>query len=1280
MLKNLYIFSGKSEKVSSDLTNFLKKYDVKVTTSIFYAISSNERLSKNIIDKLATILDGKQISKNKNFNSSSILIAHRSANLSSWSEKSYQILSSCNISHEFDIEKLTYIDFRGNAKYARDFYKSKDQIIDKMTQSVIFGSNDIEKYLFKDNVLVQESDHSIIPLRKLKNYNKLMGLALNEPEIKYLNDIYKKIGRDPTDIELMMFSQINSEHCRHKIFNSSVTYNKEKPVTLFSLIKDTYRNYSKDIISAYSDNCSAIASHKKNFLYTDKNIYKTKFIKSCYIIKAETHNHPTAIAPYEGAATGSGGELRDEGATGIGSIPKVGFSGFTLSNLNIKGDKKIWEKKSLLTPDRIKTPLDIIINAPIGSARYNNEFGRPSIFGYFRTFEQEKLRSRSIKSNIGYHKPVMIAGGLGSLNTNHAHKRKLKHDDLLIVLGGPSYLIGIGGGAASSLSSGQSNEELDYASVQRDNPEMERRCQEVINQCIYSESNNPIKSIHDVGAGGLSNAIPEIVHESGMGADINLFDIPLAERQMTPLEIWCNESQERYVIAISKSNLSKFTKITKRENCPFAVIGKVNKSKKLRVFTHHNDLVIDLKMSSLLGKPPIPKITISKSKNTIEKSPIVKMKFEKTARLILEVPSVSDKGFLITIGDRSVTGLVSRDQMIGKNQVPVSNVAITLTDHNSNTGEVMTIGERPMLSVNDAQASVDLAFAEIITNISCCNIKKIENIKLSANWMASSSDANELRNLYLGVKRLSSLCKKLNITIPVGKDSLSMKTTWQKSKKTNEVVSPMTLVLSGFSLIDNVKKIVTPDLKGNGELFLLDLSHGNQRLGGSAAEQIYSKCSADTPRIESTKTLKDFFDLSQVLINKEIITAYHDRSDGGLFATLTEMAFAGNKSLSIDLLPRKISSELDLCKFFFNEELGVVVEVAQNQVNKFLKISKKYLNDDSVIHIGHSLEKHTQNISINSYRKFNFKLSELRKSWSKLAFNIQCLRDNPHTAAQEYKSKINSHITNSNHKDNFVFKKNIIRKVYKKRKPKIAILREQGVNGHKEMANAFHQSGFDCYDIHTNDLSSNLSKFNGLVACGGFSFGDVLGAGRGWSQKIVNNPQYKEEMEKFFHDKNKFALGVCNGCQMLSHLTEIIPGSQHWPKFQQNQSRQFEARLSRVVINNNNSIFMKNMTGSVLPLIVSHGEGRAVFKKKNDHKDAIINYVDYYNKKTNEYPDNPNGSIDGVTGFTNKDGRVTIMMPHPERLFNLNNYSYYPEEWEDSPWKQFFYNARNWLK
>ena len=1043
------------------------------------------------------------------------------------------------------------------------------------------------------------------------------------------------------------------------------------------MIKSTYRN-NDDVISAYKDNSSIIKGKTINELIIAKNL-KYKNIKSPenYIIKAETHNHPTAISPYSGAATGSGGEIRDEGATGRGSAPKVGFCGYTLSNLNIPANKKKWEINSAKYPSRIKTSYEIIIDAPIGAARYNNEFGRPNIFGYFRTFEQE-IDKKPSSVKLGYHKPIMIAGGIGYINNKFTSKNKLHNGNLIVILGGPSFRIGIGGGAASSMQSGTSSEKLDFSSVQRDNAEIQRRCQEVINACTYLKD-NPIVSIHDIGAGGLCNAVPEIVNDFGMGADISLDKVMNAELSMSSLEIWCNESQERYVIIIKENDLAKLEGICKRENCPFYVIGSVTSKKHLKV-THGSDVPIDMPMKYLLGKPPIDAIKISEYSSSVasdnNKYPAISL----CIKNVLQLPCVSDKGFLITIGDRSVSGLVARDQLIGPNQVPVSNLSITKTDINSLSGQALTIGEKPNVASINAPNSIEMAFGEVITNLSSVYIGDLGKVKLSANWMANSSDKKELLNLYQGVERLSKICMKSNIVIPVGKDSLSMSTKWDNNQSC-EVKSPLSLVLSAFASIEDVNNYVTPYTNRNSQLFLIDLGRGKDRMGGSALDQTESYINHESPNINNLDDLLNYFKLSQELIRKKLLNAYHDRSDGGLITTLIEIGFASN--MSVDLTNNIKKSKNEHIKFLFNEELGGVFAIDKKNEKEFLKLVRKYKLDAITHKIGtiSNEDKPKFNIGSCNYSK---SLSVLRKYWSELSYLIQTKRDNKKTALSEYKAKIKCHQSNQSLTPKLCFKLSNVRKKYlnKKNKPKIAIFREQGVNGHKEMANAFNLASFDCYDINTNDIISNpglLDEYHGLVACGGFSYGDVLGAGRGWANKIIYNDDALNSLSKFFSDKNKFSLGICNGCQMLSNLKSIIPGSDHWPEFVQNSSNQFEARQVLVKIPKSNSILFKDMDKSILPIIVSHGEGKISIKNRNMIKKATMQYVDMKGKYTNEYPYNPNGSLDGIAGFCNNDGRINIMMPHPERLPHINNFSWAPEEWKISPWLKLFNNAREWV-
>ena len=1233
-----------------------------------FLVISKESLDKAIISKISQIIDAKICNHLFQNNYSYSAIFQRSGVNSPWSSKAKDIIDSCISFSSYEIERFTLYEYRNS--YKKEFSTQYD----RMTEILISSANSIQKKI-KQKYNSRQSKFKTIPIKNLNRTNKKMGLAMSASEINYLEKVYKKIKRNPTDIELMMFSQINSEHCRHKIFNSDFYIsNKKKNKTLFSMIKSTYKTKNKDVLSAYTDNSSIIKGNKINELVISHNKkYQYKRTTENYIIKAETHNHPTAISPYAGAATGSGGEIRDEGATGRGSIPKSGFCGYTLSNLNIPNNQKAWEKQSFKYPSRIKSSYEIIINAPIGAARYNNEFGRPNTFGYFRTYEHQDENSKD--SAYGYHKPIMIAGGIGYIKDKYAFKKKLQNNDLIVILGGPSFRIGIGGGAASSMQSGLSTEDLDFASVQRDNAELERRCQEVINACTYL-NDNPIVSIHDIGAGGLCNAVPEIVNDSKMGANISLDNVAIAESNMSSLEIWCNESQERYVLIIHENNLAKFENICKRENCPSYVIGKVT-SKKSLIVTHGTQTPINLPMKYLLGKPPITPIKIKKIASQFYDDNTNYPSFKECIKNVLQLPSVSDKGFLITIADRSVTGLISRDQLIGPNQIPVSNFSITKTDINSKSGQVCTIGEKPNIASCDSESSIDMAFGEVITNISSAYVEDLGRIKLSANWMANSSNEKELHSLYSSVDRLSSLCSKCNIVIPVGKDSLSMSTKWF-DKKPKEVESPLSLVLSAFSSIKDVNKYVTPQASGNSDLYLIDLGRNKNRMGGSALHQTMNISNNTPPRINSMKELIAYFNCTQELIKKNLLNAYHDRSDGGLIITLIEMAFASNMSAVVNRFDCD-----DYIKFIFNEELGGVFAISNKNKDEFLRIIKKHKLNDNIYHLGKL--KFDNNPAL-TLKQLDYKetLCNLRKDWSELSYLIQSKRDNKKTAYDEYKSKIESHKNISKNIEpeiNFSLKNINKRFLSLQKKPKIAIFREQGVNGHKEMANAFKLVGFDCYDINTNDVIRNpniLEDFVGLVACGGFSYGDVLGAGRGWANKIIHNENAYSSLSKFFTDKNKFSLGICNGCQMLANLRTIIPGCDHWPDFISNTSNQFEARQVLVKIAKTKSIFFRDMDKSILPVIVSHGEGKISINKKNVKK-PTLSFVDNFGNLTMNYPYNPNGSAHGATGFCNNDGRINIMMPHPERLIHVNNYSWAPKTWKHSPWLKFFINAREWV-
>ena len=1022
-------------------------------------------------------------------------------------------------------------------------------------------------------------------------------------------------------------------------------------------------------------------------------------------MKVETHNHPTAISPYPGAATGSGGEIRDEGATGIGSKPKAGLVGFSVSNLRIPNFEQPWET-DFGKPDRIVSAFDIMMEGPLGGAAFNNEFGRPAILGYFRTYE-EQVNSFNGSEVRGYHKPIMLAGGLGNIRDEHVQKREIVVGAHLIALGGPAMNIGLGGGAASSMASGQSAENLDFASVQRENPEMERRCQEVIDKCWQLGEQNPIAFIHDVGAGGLSNAFPELVSDGGRGGVFELRNVPNDERSMTPHEIWCNESQERYVIAVSDENLETFKQICARERAPFAVVGRATEEEHLTVTDAHFagnetlDTPIDLPLDVLLGKTPkIFKDVVSQTAAG-DKLVVADITLSDAADRVLSLPTVAEKTFLITIGDRSVTGMVNRDQMVGPWQVPVADCGVTASALDSYHGEAMSLGERTPVALLNFGASARLAVAESLTNIAGTDIGDLNRIKLSANWMSPAGHPGEDAGLYEAVKAIGEeLCPALGLTIPVGKDSMSMKTQWQENGEDKSVTSPMSLIITAFGAVEDIRKTVTPQLRtdlGDTRIVAIDLSKGKNRLGGSCLAQVYKQLGNETPDVDSPEVLKGFFNAMQTLVRDEKLIAYHDRSDGGLFASVVEMAFAGHTGVDIDLtaLTSESGNDVDV---LFNEELGAVIQIRESDVDAIHSVLAEHGVLDYCTDIGRINNEDTLRFTRDGAVVLENSRTYYRTLWAQTTFRMQSLRDNPECAQQEHDVKYDTEDPGLNVELSFDINEDIVAELIAKdaqganhtvSNPRIAILREQGVNSHVEMAAAFDRAGFIAIDVHMSDILSgrtDLADFNGLVACGGFSYGDVLGAGEGWAKSILFNKNAKAMFKAFFEREDTFSLGVCNGCQMLSNLKEIIPGAQAWPRFVQNKSERFEARFSLVEIQENPSIFFDGMAGSRMPIAVSHGEGRAEFSSDdaidaaNESGTVAMRYVDNYGHITETYPANPNGSPDGITALTTTDGRVTIMMPHPERVFRTVANSWHPDEWqEDSPWVRMFRNARKFI-
>ncbi|HHJ15663.1 MAG TPA: phosphoribosylformylglycinamidine synthase, partial [Gammaproteobacteria bacterium] len=1118
--------------------------------------------------------------------------------------------------------------------------------------------------------------------------NTELGLALSDDEIDYLLDSFTALGRNPNDIELMMFAQANSEHCRHKIFNANwVIDGKPQDTTLFNMIRASHKASPDGVLSAYHDNSAVIAGNPvKRFLADSRSgEYRAVAERAHIQIKVETHNHPTAISPFPGAATGSGGEIRDEGATGRGAKPKAGLCGFSVSNLRIPGFARPWETDHG-KPARIVSALDIMLEAPLGAAAFNNEFGRPNLCGYFRTFE-ERVPGPAGEEVRGYHKPIMIAGGYGNIREEHIEKLGIPAGAQIVVIGGPAMLIGLGGGAASSMSSGASCENLDFASVQRGNPEMERRCQEVIDRCWAMGGDNPILSIHDVGAGGLSNAVPELVNDAGRGGAFELRAVPNDEPGMSPMQIWCNESQERYVLAVSAQRMEEFQALCERERCPFEVLGEATEEPQLVLGDGYFDNTpIDLPMSLLLGKPPkmlrdVHHRTFSKPELELP-SDITDMAYR-----VLRLPAVASKQFLITIGDRSITGQVTRDQMVGPWQVPVADVAVTCADYQGHRGEAMAMGERPPLALVEPAASGRMAVGEAITNMAAARIDALSDIRLSANWMAPAGHPGEDAGLFDTVRAVGAeLCPRLGIAIPVGKDSLSMKTVWQKDGEDRSVTGPLSLIITGFAPVSDVRLTLTPQLRtdcGDTDLLLIDLGKGHNRLAGSALAQVYKQVGHHAPDLDDPDALKSFFAAIQDLNQAGLLLAYHDRSDGGLFATLCEMSFAGHCGLSVQLDDLGDDPRASL----FNEELGAVVQVRHCDTDTVLETLREAglgrhshvigtLRDDDRLCFTYARQPLCDEMRV-----------DLQRAWAETSYLMQSLRDNSACAEQEFAALLDSSDPGLQPVLSFDADENpVAPMIATGARPKVAILREQGVNGQLEMAAAFDAAGFACQDVHMSDIIAgriDLAGFSGLVACGGFSYGDVLGAGQGWAKSILFNPGARDTFSAFFARADSWGLGVCNGCQMMSGLKDIIPGAAHWPRFVRNTSEQFEARFSLVEVLPSASLLLDGMAGSQLPIAVAHGEGRAEFDEPDaaqqllDSRRVALRYVDHYGAATEQYPLNPNGSPLGITGLCSDDGRFTIMMPHPERVFRSVQHSWYPDSWgEDGPWLRMFRNAR----
>ncbi|WP_263145397.1 phosphoribosylformylglycinamidine synthase [Pseudomonas sp. RIT-PI-AD] len=1223
------------------------------------------------------------------------LAVPRFGTISPWSSKASDIARNCGLAK---IQRLE----RGIAYYVAGELSDADAqavaaaLHDRMTQLILPRLEDAAE-LFSHAKPRPLTAVDVLGGGRaaLEKANVELGLALADDEIDYLVKSFGELGRNPHDIELMMFAQANSEHCRHKIFNASWDIDGEsQEKSLFGMIKNTHELHREGVLSAYKDNAAVIVGHRAGRFYPDPESrrYGATQEPVHILMKVETHNHPTAIAPFPGASTGSGGEIRDEGATGRGAKPKAGLTGFTVSNLNIPGFEQPWEVP-YGKPERIVTPLDIMLEGPLGGAAFNNEFGRPALTGYFRTFEQAVQTPRGEEVR-GYHKPIMLAGGMGNIREEHVQKGDISVGGKLIVLGGPAMLIGLGGGAASSMATGASSADLDFASVQRDNPEMERRCQEVIDRCWQLGADNPITFIHDVGAGGLSNAFPELVNDAGRGGRFDLRAIPNDEPGMSPLEIWCNESQERYVLSVDAEDFERFKAICERERCPFAVVGEATAERRLTVAdSHFDNHAVDMPLEVLLGKAPRMHRSASREAALGDDFDASGLDLEEALGRVLRHPAVASKSFLITIGDRTITGLVARDQMVGPWQVPVADCAVTATSFDVHTGEAMAMGERTPLALLDAAASGRMAIGETLTNLAAAHIERISDIKLSANWMAAAGHPGEDARLYDTVRAVGmELCPALGIAIPVGKDSMSMKTRWQDEGVDKSVTSPLSLIVTGFAPVSDIRRTLTPQLRldrGETDLILIDLGRGQNRLGGSILAQTHGRLGRQAPDVDDAEDLKAFFAVIQGLNVDGHLLAYHDRSDGGLITSVLEMAFAGHCGVNLVLDPLADRRE-ELAGVLFSEELGAVIQVRQDITADVLAQFSAAGLEDCVAVIGQPLNGSDVVVDFAGEPVFAGQRRLLQRQWSETSYRIQRLRDNAECAEQEFDALLDEENPGLSVKLSFDVNQDIAAPYIKKGvRPQIAVLREQGVNGQVEMAAAFDRAGFAAHDVHMSDILAgrvDLANFKGLVACGGFSYGDVLGAGEGWAKSALFNSRARDAFQGFFERKDSFALGVCNGCQMMSNLHELIPGTEFWPHFVRNRSEQFEARVAMVQVQESASIFLRGMAGSRMPIAIAHGEGHAEFESEealleSDLSGCVaLRFVDNHGKVTEAYPANPNGSPRGITGLCSRDGRVTIMMPHPERVFRAVQNSWRPDDWqEDGGWLRMFRNARHWV-
>jgi phosphoribosylformylglycinamidine synthase len=1219
-----------------------------------------------------------------------LLVVPRIGTISPWSSKATDIAYSCGLASVERIERgVAYYVSRnaGGGLTAAERSALLPLIHDRMTETVLGALKEAEKLFHHFSPKPLTTVDLLSGGRAaLESANRAMGLALSEDEIDYLLDNFQRIKRDPTDVELMMFAQANSEHCRHKIFNADwIIDGKKRDKSLFGMVRHTHTQHPHGTVVAYSDNAAIMEGAEIARFYPDTSgVYRYVTEPTHILMKVETHNHPTAISPFPGAATGSGGEIRDEGATGRGAKPKAGLTGFSVSHLRIPGFAQPWERGGIGKPGRIASALQIMLEGPVGGASFNNEFGRPNLCGYFRTFEQ------TVNGAVrGYHKPIMLAGGVGAISASQSHKAVVKPGALLVQIGGPGLLIGMGGGAASSMDTGANIEDLDFDSVQRGNAEIQRRAQEVIDRCWAMGEANPILSIHDVGAGGLSNALPELVHGAGRGGHVDLRKIPSEEPGMTPMQVWCNEAQERYVMAIAGERFDAFEALCIRERCPFSVVGKATEDGWLKVEDRlFGNYPVDMDLEVVLGKPPKMTRVVTHRAQKLASLDLSAVTLADAAQRVLRFPAVADKTFLISIGDRTVGGLCARDPFVGPWQVPVADVAVTLMGFRTDRGEAFAMGERTPLAVIDAPASGRMAVGEAITNIAAARIAKLGDVKLSANWMAAAGHPGEDAALFDTVEAVAmELCPQLGISIPVGKDSMSMRTSWEDDGTKKEVVAPLSLIVSAFAPCLDARKTLTPQLQPldrDSMLVLIDLGSGRNRLGGSVLAQVYSQIGDEAPDLDSPQKLKALFDTVQQLSAEGSILAYHDRSDGGLFATLAEMMFASHVGITADIG----ALGEDALAALFNEELGAVLQVKTSDFDA-VKGAFSRAGLGAELHRLGIINRAGRLIIVAKGKEIYSESGiALQRAWSETTYHMQRLRDNPQCAQQEYDRILDAADPGLHAKLTYDPAQDVAAPyIGRGARPKMAILREQGVNGQIEMAAAFDRAGFETRDVHMSDIiagRASLAGFKGVVACGGFSYGDVLGAGEGWAKSILFNRRARDEFEAFFNRGDSFALGACNGCQMMSNLHEIIPGTAHWPHFVRNRSEQFEARVVMLEVMKSPSLFFRGMEGSRMPIAVAHGEGYAEFASPEQLTAArelvALRFVDNGGRPTERYPFNPNGSPRGITGLTTVDGRFTILMPHAERVFRTAQNSWHPDPWgEDGPWMRMFRNARKWV-